>query len=113
MRSLLAILLTCCLTLPMFAAPLTEAQIDQIVKPGETYPAAEVKELLLSLSADWAADIKRARENAEEAVKVAVVPLLAENQVLKDETGRDRLYKYLFWVALAAAGGALVWAAIK
>lgn len=50
---------------------------------------------------------------AKEAVKEAVVPILAENQVLKSQAGKDRLYKVGFWAALAAAVTASVWAIAK
>jgi len=50
---------------------------------------------------------------AKEAVKEAVVPILAENQVLKAQAGKDRLYKVGFWAALGAALAASVWALTK
>ena len=40
---------------------------------------------------------------AEEAVKEAVIPLLAENEVLKGQARAARLYKWGFWGVVGVA----------
>lgn len=50
---------------------------------------------------------------AEEAVKEAVVPLIAQNEVLERESRENKIYKYGMFGAFSLALGATIWALVK
>lgn len=52
-------------------------------------------------------------ETAFLAVKEAVIPLLAEKEVLEKEVKKNRLYKYGFWGAVGVAVVTTIIAIVK